>query len=293
MTRVVLIMFVLVCSTGSLAAKDWRGILPMHSTRADVERLLGSPITVHGQSGHSLRDAEVSIVYAQKKSPGITDCLSVAEDTVLAIRVTPSANLSLKDLNFDESRFRQFNPAQISQTEYQGFINEEEGLVIRVRKGIVQEMVYVASAMDRPRCPGFYSDLESFVRLPAIACALRFDGYGYVEFEDEKARLDNFAIQILNTGPESNGHVIVYAGRKATVAEAQLRANRIKDYLLNVREIDPKRLTVVDGGHQEEFMVELYIVPAGAAPPEPSPTVEAKDVELIYERPKRRSRRRN
>ena len=282
-------MVVVLFSAGSLAAKDWRGILPLHSTRADVERLLGLPLTVHGRSIYHLKEWEISFVFAEEKSPASTDCLSVAEGTVLVIRVEPKGDRSLKDLNLDERRFRKFNPTKFTETDYQGFVDEEEGLVIRTRKGIVQELVYLPSALDRPRCPAFYSDLESVVAVP-VGCAGRFDEYGDQPFEDEKARLDNFAIQILNT-QDARGHVIVYAGQKALVAEAQLRGNRIKDYLVNVRELRPELVTVVDGGHNESSTVQLYILPAGVSPPEPMPTIAAKDVELIYEKPKRRGRK--
>ncbi len=150
-------------------------------------------------------------------------------------------------------------------------------------------MVYLASALDRPRCAGFYSDIEGFVRVP-VGCARKFDEWGDIKFADEKARLDNFAIQILNT-PEARGHVIVYAGQKAVVAEAQLRGNRIKDYLLNVRNLRLDQVTVVDGGHRESLTVELWVLPTDSTPPDPYPTVQAKDVEIIYEKPKRGGRK--
>ena len=289
MFRLVLILIVVLFSAGSSVAKDWRGILPLHSTRADVERLLGVPIPVHGREVYAFKEWQIFIEFAEKNSSDLAECLAIAEGTVLAIRVEPSAELSLKDLGFEESRFRQFNPAKYETTEFRGFVDEAEGLVIRTRKGIVQEIVYLASAVDRPRCPGFYSDLEAFVRVP-VGFGLRFDEWGDIRFADEKARLDNFAIQILHT-PEARGHVIVYAGQKAVVAEAQLRGKRIKDYLLNVCNLRLDQVTVVDGGHRESLTVQLHILPPGVTPPEPNPTVQAKDVEIIYEQPKRRSRK--
>ncbi|HLM24214.1 MAG TPA: hypothetical protein VK274_04115 [Pyrinomonadaceae bacterium] len=35
------IILLILVPTSTALAKDWRGILPMHSTRADVEALLG------------------------------------------------------------------------------------------------------------------------------------------------------------------------------------------------------------------------------------------------------------
>jgi len=93
--------------------------------------------------------------------------------------------------------------------------------------------------------------------------ARKFDEYGNIRFNDEKARLDNFAIQLQNE-PAAQGYIIGYG---SCDAEGQTRANRAKDYLVNTRGIDAGRLVVVDGGCMPELKVELWIVPSGATPP--------------------------
>src|SRR5262249_8998161 len=65
----------------------------------------------------------------------------------------------------------------------------------------------------------------------------KFDEYGNIRFNDEKARLDNFAIQLQND-PSSQGEIIGYG---ACGAEGIERANRAKDYLVNTRGIDAGR----------------------------------------------------
>lgn len=91
----------------------------------------------------------------------------------------------------------------------------------------------------------------------------KFDEYGNIRFNDEKARLDNFAIQLQNE-PTAQGHIIGYG---SCGTEGQTRANRAKDYLVNTRGIDASRIVVVDGGCMPELKVELWIVPSGATPP--------------------------
>jgi hypothetical protein len=93
--------------------------------------------------------------------------------------------------------------------------------------------------------------------------ARKFDEYGNIRFNDEKARLDNFAIQLQNE-PAAQGYIIGYG---SCDAEGQTRANRAKDYLVNTRGIDAGRLVVVDGGCMPELKVELWVVPSGATPP--------------------------
>jgi hypothetical protein len=88
----------------------------------------------------------------------------------------------------------------------------------------------------------------------------KFDEYGNIRFNDEKARLDNFAIQLQNE-PTARGAIVGYG---SCDAEGNTRANRAKDYLVNTRGIDASRIDVIDGGCLPELQVQLWIVPQGA-----------------------------
>jgi hypothetical protein len=96
-----------------------------------------------------------------------------------------------------------------------------------------------------------------------IPPAVKFDEYGNIKFNDEKARLDNYAIQLQNQ-PGAQGYILAYG---TCAGEAQARADRAKDYLVNTRGIDAGRLVTVDGGCRSDLAVELWIVPTGATPP--------------------------
>jgi hypothetical protein len=91
----------------------------------------------------------------------------------------------------------------------------------------------------------------------------KFDEYGNIRFNDEKARLDNFAIQLQNE-PASTGYIVGYG---SCGTEGTTRANRAKDYLVNTRGIDAGRLMVVDGGCLPELLVQLWLSPQGNAAP--------------------------
>jgi hypothetical protein len=92
---------------------------------------------------------------------------------------------------------------------------------------------------------------------------IKFDEYGNIKFNDEKARLDNYAIQLQNQ-PGSAGVIIAYG---SCAGEAQTRADRAKDYLVNTRGIEAGRLTTIDGGCRSDLTVQLWIVPQGATAP--------------------------
>jgi hypothetical protein len=89
----------------------------------------------------------------------------------------------------------------------------------------------------------------------------KFDEYGNIRFNDEKARLDNFAIQLQNE-PSSRGVIVGYG---TCDGEGTTRANRAKDYLVNTRGIDASRIDVIDGGCRADLLVQLWIAPAGTS----------------------------
>ncbi|MDQ1524199.1 MAG: hypothetical protein QOG00_971 [Pyrinomonadaceae bacterium] len=124
---------------------------------------------------------------------------------------------------------------------------------------------------------------------PTPPSPTQFDTYGRIARNDEKARLDNFAIQLQND-PGAQGYIIAYGGRRGAAGEAQTRADFAKNYLVNSRGIDAGRLVTVDGGFREEATTELWLVPSGATPPTASPNVDASEVQTT--RPPRRAPRR-
>lgn len=98
----------------------------------------------------------------------------------------------------------------------------------------------------------------------------KFDEFPNIKFDDEKARLDNYAIQ-LQSDPRSQGYIIIYPGARDRQGDAQRRASRARDYLINTRGIDAARINVLTGGQRPEQTVELWLVPNGATPPTPQP----------------------
>ena len=121
----------------------------------------------------------------------------------------------------------------------------------------------------------------------------KFDEYGQVCEEDEKARLDHFAIT-LNEHPDLVGYVVFYGGRCYSSCEidyprhrphyprrgeAEQRAGRIKPFMVMTRGIDEDRIFVVNGGFRESWTAELWLAPKGAPPPPLSPTANASDIQ--------------
>jgi hypothetical protein len=105
------------------------------------------------------------------------------------------------------------------------------------------------------------------IPIPEAKCR-RFDEFPDITRNDEKARLDNYAVALQND-PTSTAYVVVYPGRGGKRGDVQMHRTRIVDYLVNSRGIDAHRVVTLVGGTRDELMVELWTCPQGATPPNP------------------------
>ena len=110
-----------------------------------------------------------------------------------------------------------------------------------------------------------------------VLVAREFDECNNCTFDDQKARLDNLAVELQND-PSAHAHIIVYGGKTSPIGQVDRLMTRARDYLVNERGIDSSRIVVVNGGFRESDTVELWVVPTGAAAPRATPTVQAGDL---------------
>jgi hypothetical protein len=121
--------------------------------------------------------------------------------------------------------------------------------------------------------------------LPTLTPPKRFDEFPSIAHDDDKARLDNLAIELQNS-PGTTGYVIAYAGRGSRAGEADRMGRRAVEYLTTARGISRERLVFVNGGYRESNSFELWVVPQGAEAPRPTPTLSPEQAA-----PTRRTRR--
>ena len=105
-----------------------------------------------------------------------------------------------------------------------------------------------------------------------------FDQYGVIGWENEKARLDNFAIHLQN---EENliGYILVFDRSGGCAGEAKARAVRAKRYVVEHRGIPWNRVIWRREGYDSSINTTLLLAPRGAIVPFPyrSPAVIASD----------------
>ncbi len=105
-----------------------------------------------------------------------------------------------------------------------------------------------------------------------------FDEYGDIPWEDEKARLDNFAIQ-LQQDLDLIGYVLVYDAAGGCAGEAQARAVRAKRYVVEYRRVAWNRVIWRQEGYQSDIHTVLQPVKRNLvlARPFRGPTVDPID----------------
>ncbi len=104
--------------------------------------------------------------------------------------------------------------------------------------------------------------------VPSPPNPTKFDEIGVVTRDDEKARLDTFAIELQNS-PGAQGYLIGYGGSGRRDVSGQKRAQNARDYLVTTRGIDASRIVTLDGGQRTTGSLQLWLVPPGATPPHP------------------------
>lgn len=105
------------------------------------------------------------------------------------------------------------------------------------------------------------------IPVPQAKCR-KFDEFPDISRNDEKARLDNYGVELQND-PTSTAYVVIYPGRSGKPGDVQKHTTRIVDYLVNSRGIDARRIVTLVGGARDLLMVELWTCPQGATPPNP------------------------
>ena len=144
----VIAALIAICS-GVALGKGWRGIVPLHSTRSDVEKLLGP---VPGWN-YYLENETVHFEYqTPERECGKESALwNVPLNTVLAILVVPKERKSIAEYGIDSTYVK----SQTDLLNIFNYSNEDEGIEYSATRDIVDRIIYVPALKDWIlACPG-------------------------------------------------------------------------------------------------------------------------------------------
>ncbi len=257
-------------------------IVPLHSTRADVERLYGDAVRDSCRCNFRRSKETIHVAFATSRCAGPEYGWNVPKDTVQSFWVRPYDPPRLSELAPDLTGFvERYSPEDIRTTYY---TNVEQGIVFSVQDGHVIDVEYFPPSNESgKRC-------EGFPPWDGVPPPSPFDVIFSRNKINVEAVLDNFAGE-LSTNSKIRGYIIAYAGKKSRRGEAKEMADEATQYLINKRMISPDRFITIDGGFRETAQCDLFTLSPQMPPPTPTPTVPSNEVQIV--RPAPRNKRRS
>jgi hypothetical protein len=173
LTSIAAFVIIALTRVGGDQRKNWRGIVPLHSTRVDVERLLGQPPPPPADGSwlytpnpniplYFLADENVRIGYMTSELAARMRCSAIPVDTVIWIEVSLKKHPPLRDLGIDESKFLISDPSNPPNMGFTAYVDLAPGIYICTADGEVNTLGYYGDATDRQVCPELNRDPKQF-----------------------------------------------------------------------------------------------------------------------------------
>jgi hypothetical protein len=247
------------------SARVWRGIVPLQSTRQDVERLLGVPSGDY----YDLKNEIVYIDFSTGTCPGAGPAsYKVPADTVTRIMVITKSEPLLDSLGVDISKYKKDVDGDLQEHIF--YNNEEAGESIETFQNRIQSMTYSPLASESSlRC---YSTVEEYMTANNLVCVLpsrKFDEFEAVSSDDERARLENVVIQLKSGSPLMRAWIVIHGTEKGGRAAALRRAKRIKGLLVHGYGLESRRVLTSVSAKPDGPRVTIWLTPVGHILPSP------------------------
>ena len=140
------LLFMILANRFNANGQDWRQIVPLKSTRADVERLLGSTTGAYF-SEYELKQGSLFIEYSSGPcKPERKSGWNVPRDVVVMVHFTPKHRTRIADLKLDPQKFRRIVDEHVIGALY--YVNDEEGITYAVQRGKIDFVEYHPAKRD-------------------------------------------------------------------------------------------------------------------------------------------------
>jgi hypothetical protein len=241
-------------------AENWKSIVPLLSSRSDVERQLGlSDSQDCSECTYRTPTETAFVIYSRAPCQATTaNGWNVPKGTVVRLTIFPRETSAEK---IDRAKFAAEKVVHISS-----------GYVVLQESGIsyafdaddrIKSVSYLPKEADNNRrCRGYplYNPAGSLYT-PATAFSE----------EDGIINLSVLAAESKVQPAESIIFVVVYAGRKMSAARYKEVLDRYRNTLYEKLKVAPTKIKLVKGGRRERFAGHVFYLKAGDPPPTPSP----------------------
>lgn len=270
-------ILILICVISEYGqSNSWNNLTPLHSTRADVEKLLGKPKEdKYGCCQYKTEKETVSVSYINKICE---NGWNVLPNTVLSISFSPDSDAkTIEALNLDKSKFS----IRVDDTLRATLTNADEGISYSfsdVAHSFTQKLDYITYIPKKSdnylRCDGFPPYSPDSQYYPIYQSSFYRPELSKKEDLDRIFALsDSFIIDLLNGKETLRGYIIIYFDNKLSLKEYKNRFDKLKEYIYKKRKVSFELFTLIEGGLVEYSTIEIYILGKDQKPPTPNPTL--------------------
>jgi len=137
---VLFLVFIVLTQRHDTNRQDWRQIVPLQSTRADVERLLGPGKEAYFAI-YQLKEGSLFIEYSSGPCrPERKGGWNVPENVVVSVSFSPKHRTRITTLKLDPKKFRKVVDQHVVGVIY--YVNDDEGITYEVQSGKVDTIEY-------------------------------------------------------------------------------------------------------------------------------------------------------
>lgn len=156
-----LLLFAIHCE-----AKSWRGIVPLRSTSSDVVRLLGKPSEATDKLLTYRVPSETVFISLITTDAENIHVVNLRPGTVKDIQVMPKDTMRVADLGLDEKRIIFVKGSRPEFLGFQGYVDQDAGLIVKTNGRNVEIILYFGNAKDRATCPNCSVDPQKLADVP-------------------------------------------------------------------------------------------------------------------------------
>jgi hypothetical protein len=249
--------------------QEWKNIVPLKSTRTDVEKILGQPIEkdeqrfgTYGTSGGKIY-VSYAIDRCKSKPPG----WNVDADTVLEFSFVPN---SKQPISPDElAKIYKANPVTISlPPSGRVHANPQEGTAYLIYENSDSYPV-LTSIRITPKTSDNYLRCNGFPPHNAASAEYSPD----IGFEMTDAHLKEYlGVNSLAMPDFFKLYVVTYWGSDMVRKKYDSYLRGIRRYISSKKRADQKKIVIIDGGRtRKSSRAEIFFLKKDYPPPIPTP----------------------
>ncbi|HKY30407.1 MAG TPA: hypothetical protein VJM12_20915 [Pyrinomonadaceae bacterium] len=158
-----LVLAILLFAPEASYARDWRGIVPLRSTRADVVRIFNQCSDQREACAFSLDREDVFILFSGGLTKEYARCSrSLNPETVMFVQVEPRTKLKLDVLKIRKKTLEAF-PSTTTHRDIRSY-RSNDGLLVSTFGGTILQLFYLGAVPDEHPCARYYDEPELFIQ---------------------------------------------------------------------------------------------------------------------------------